>query len=69
MGVLNRFLRRRSGTESPAPCSHAALGPRWDYPNDVGKLERATGFWCAGCGAVFSRDEGRELLAREGAAS
>jgi hypothetical protein len=68
MGVLGRLFRR-GGRDDSEECLHVALGPRWDQPHHVGKPERATSYWCAGCGAVFSAEEGRALLQRAEAAS
>ncbi len=47
---------------SQGPCTHMVLLPRWDAADDMGKLDRVTGYRCDACGLDLSLDEGREAL-------
>ncbi len=65
MGLLDKLFGRRGADEKPVDagaCPHASLTARWDAPEDMGDLERASGFRCEACGADFSGEEGRRLL-------
>lgn len=48
-----------------ATCPHTTLVPRWDNAADIGHEERATGYRCEGCGAMFTRAEAEALRRRE----
>ena len=51
--------RRSAG--SPPDCPHAAVTPRWDSGEDMGKTELVSAYVCEACGARFSREEGETL--------
>lgn len=63
MSVLTKlFGRNDHGTATDdIACPHMALIPRWESVDDMGKMERATGFHCEACGSTFSGEEGRRL--------
>ena len=64
MSVLSKLFGRHE--EPPAAddvaCPHTALIPRWESVDDMGKVDRATGFQCEACGSNFSPEEGRRLI-------
>jgi hypothetical protein len=49
------------GAERPS-CPHTALVPRWDSIQDMGKEDKATSYFCQGCGRSFSPEEARPYL-------
>ena len=69
MGFLDKLFGRKGGTEATddgpaavAPdCPHAAVTPRWDSGEDMGKTELVSAYVCEACGARFSREEGETL--------
>lgn len=46
------------------PCTHMVLLPRWDAAEDMGKLDRVTGYRCDACREDLSLQDGREALSR-----
>lgn len=65
MGLLDKLFGRNRAHEAPAadiPCPHVTLTARWDAPENLGHLERASRFHCEACGAELSGEEGRRLL-------
>jgi hypothetical protein len=65
LGLLDKLFGRRGATDVPeaaVACPHVALTARWDAPEEMGNLERASSFHCEACGADFSGEEGRRLL-------
>jgi hypothetical protein len=69
MGFLNRLLGREGKTRKPQPspdppCPHAALVPRWDAAEDIGKAERISHYVCEACHATLSREEGELMIAQ-----
>lgn len=65
MGLMRKLFRRSNEEAAAATdvaCPHTALTPRWDRSEDIGKLDRATGFRCESCRADFGGDDGRRLL-------
>lgn len=63
MSVLTKLFGRSDHDTAmdDVACPHKALVPRWDSVDDMGKIDRATGFHCEACGSDFSGDEGRRL--------
>ena len=65
------FGRRKEEPVAEAPedttisCPHTALIPRWDNPEDMGKEDRASRFYCEACGQTFSPEETQALRATE----
>ena len=72
MGLLDRLLRRKAddegeqgAEEAAGPCSHVALGPRWDSAADIGNESKASSFRCESCGETFNREEAERIRAEE----
>lgn len=76
MGLLDRlFGRGRSATadaemmESGSDgsledvCTHKALAPRWEDPDDMGVDDKATSWYCQSCDTSFTPAEAAELRA------
>ena len=43
-------------------CPHMTLAPRWDSAADMGIPERVMAYRCDACYAMFSPEEGRQLV-------
>ena len=70
MGLLDRLLRRKAtrGDEQGAevatpPCSHTAIGPRWDSADDMGDESKATSYRCEACGETFTHEQAERIRA------
>jgi hypothetical protein len=48
-----------------ASCLHAALAPRWDRAEDIGRDDLASSFRCDACQTTFTREEAEALRERE----
>jgi hypothetical protein len=67
MGIMDRILRRGSGSAATAEptieveCPHTTLTPRWDSVEDMGKTDRVTLYRCEGCRREFTPEEARQF--------
>jgi hypothetical protein len=71
MGLLGKLFGKEEKTikeeAAPSPpaepiaCPHAALTPRWDSVDDMGKEDLATAFVCDACHESFTPEEARLL--------
>jgi len=63
MGLLDKLLGRKKQAQAAAeavelpPCPHTALAPRWDAPEDMGKMDRVSSYFCQACGATLTPEE------------
>ncbi len=46
---FHRGRRHGSKVERRRTCPHVVLAPRWARNEDIGRADRATGYWCAAC--------------------
>lgn len=71
MPLLDRLRGRRENQisdnrqDEPPACRHATLVPRWDSVEDMGNEAKVSEYACGACGAEFTVDEGRGLIATE----
>jgi hypothetical protein len=70
MGFLDKLFGRKDDKPSAVAdkpraeeveCPHAAVTPRWDNANDMGKTHLVSAYVCESCSKRFSRDEGETL--------
>jgi len=67
MGLLGKLFGKHDTDEMQpdatdlSTCPHTTMTPRWDNADDIGHMDRATGFRCEGCGQMFSADEAEVL--------
>jgi len=70
MGLLSRLFGRneeKPAAEAAAPeptCPHAALIPRWDSADDIGKSDRISFYVCESCKSTFSRYDGDRIITK-----
>ena len=65
MAFVDRLFGRGDANETPdadVACPHVVLTARWEAPEEMGGLERASGLCCEACVAGVSGEEGRRLL-------
>jgi len=63
LGKLFGKERTAGGREVEIPpCPHTAMVPRWDSAEDMGKLDRATSYFCTACETTFSPEEAKPYL-------
>lgn len=67
MGILSRIFGRKS--DAPAAeaelsddCPHAALVPKWDNPDEVGKTDKVSRYVCESCSEVISPEDGQRMI-------
>ena len=61
MGILDKIFGRdekdgateRTVLDAEPQCSHTALTPHWENPEEMGKEDRAT-YTCEACGETFT---------------
>lgn len=57
MGLMSKLLGRQERASEEATmstnCPHTTTTPRWNNAEDVGHLDRATGFRCESCGEML----------------
>jgi hypothetical protein len=67
MGLMGKLFGKndadaiQSDATDLSTCPHTTMTPRWDSADDIGHMDRATGFRCEGCGQMFSPEEAEAL--------
>jgi hypothetical protein len=63
MGILGRIFggKTKQVEGLDVPCPHTALAPRWEKPEDMGKVDRVSTYVCTACNGVFTPEEAKSF--------
>jgi hypothetical protein len=66
MGILERLFGRKSAeppAESSGNCPHAALVPKWDNHDELGKTDKVSRYVCESCSEIISPEDADRVIA------